>query len=55
LIVFLDLLEIAETQQVKLTVLLSKIDDVINSVVRQCSFDRFEELTHTARETYVGS
>ena len=29
---------------------MSKIDDVVNSVVRQCSFDRFEELVHTARE-----
>ena len=29
---------------------MSKIDDVINSVVRQCSFDRFEELAHTARD-----
>jgi oligoendopeptidase F len=50
MIVFRDLLEIAETPEEKLTLLMSKIDDVINSVVRQCSFDRFEELAHTARE-----
>jgi oligoendopeptidase F len=49
MIVFRDLLEIAETPEEKLTLLMSKIDDVINSVVRQCSFDRFEELAHTAR------
>jgi oligoendopeptidase F len=28
---------------------MSRIEDVINSMVRQCSFDRFEELAHTAR------
>lgn len=50
MIVFRDLLDIAETPEEKLTLLMSKIDDVINSVVRQCSFDRFEELAHTARE-----
>jgi oligoendopeptidase F len=50
MIVFRDLLEIAETPEEKLTLLISKIDDVVNSVVRQCSFDRFEELAHTARE-----
>lgn len=50
MIVFRDLLALAETPEEKLTLLMSKIDDVINSVVRQCSFDRFEELAHTARE-----
>lgn len=50
MIVFRDLLEMAETPQEKMTLLMSKIDDVINSVVRQCSFDRFEELAHSARE-----
>lgn len=49
MIIFQDLLAIAETPEEKLTLLMSKIDDVINSVVRQCSFDRFEELAHTAR------
>ena len=49
MIVFRDLLELAATPEEKLTLLMSKIDDVINSVVRQCSFDRFEELAHTAR------
>eukprot|EP00547_Thalassionema_nitzschioides_P001343 CAMPEP_0194199932 /NCGR_PEP_ID=MMETSP0156-20130528/756_1 /TAXON_ID=33649 /ORGANISM="Thalassionema nitzschioides, Strain L26-B" /LENGTH=619 /DNA_ID=CAMNT_0038924883 /DNA_START=41 /DNA_END=1900 /DNA_ORIENTATION=+ len=50
MIVFRDLLELAATPEEQLTLLMSKIDDVVNSVVRQCSFDRFEELTHTARE-----
>eukprot|EP00539_Tryblionella_compressa_P011008 CAMPEP_0178782570 /NCGR_PEP_ID=MMETSP0745-20121128/3220_1 /TAXON_ID=913974 /ORGANISM="Nitzschia punctata, Strain CCMP561" /LENGTH=287 /DNA_ID=CAMNT_0020440019 /DNA_START=86 /DNA_END=949 /DNA_ORIENTATION=+ len=49
MILFRDLLAMAPTPQEKLTLLMSKIDDVINSVVRQCSFDRFEELAHTAR------
>jgi oligoendopeptidase F len=49
MIVFRDLLELAQTPQEKWTLLMSKIDDVINSVVRQCCFDRFEELAHTAR------
>lgn len=50
MIVFRDLLELAKTPQERLTLLMSKIDDVVNSVVRQCSFDRFEELAHSARE-----
>lgn len=50
MIVFRDLLELAASPEEQLTLLMSKIDDVVNSVVRQCSFDRFEELTHTARE-----
>ena len=29
--------------------LMSKIDDIINSVVRQCSFDAFEAKVHSAR------
>jgi oligoendopeptidase F len=28
---------------------MSKIDDIINSVVRQCGFDAFEEEVHSAR------
>ena len=35
--------------QERLAMLVGKIDDIINSVNRQCSFDRFEELAHTAR------
>jgi len=51
MIVFRDLLALAqEDPRERLTLLMSKIDDVINSVVRQCSFDRFEELAHTARD-----
>ena len=50
MIVFRDLLELSKTPQERLTLLMSKIDDVINSVVRQCSFDYFEELAHSARE-----
>jgi len=50
MIVFRDLLGLAKSPQERLTLLMSKIDDVINSVVRQCSFDRFEELAHNARD-----
>jgi oligoendopeptidase F len=49
MIVFRDLLDLAKNLEERLTLLMSKIDDVINSVVRQCSFDRFEELAHAAR------
>lgn len=49
MIVFRDLLALSKSKEEKLSLLMSKIDDVINSVVRQCSFDRFEELAHTAR------
>lgn len=49
MIVFRDLLAKAPSKEDRLALLLSKIDDIVNSVVRQCSFDRFEELVHTAR------
>lgn len=49
-IVFRDLLKMATSPHERLSLLMSKIDDTINSVVRQCSFDRFEELAHTARK-----
>eukprot|EP00581_Thalassiosira_minuscula_P010123 CAMPEP_0183709544 /NCGR_PEP_ID=MMETSP0737-20130205/5568_1 /TAXON_ID=385413 /ORGANISM="Thalassiosira miniscula, Strain CCMP1093" /LENGTH=625 /DNA_ID=CAMNT_0025937673 /DNA_START=100 /DNA_END=1977 /DNA_ORIENTATION=- len=50
MIVFRDLLAQSSSKEEELTLLMSKIDDVVNSVVRQCSFDRFEELLHSARE-----
>ena len=50
MVLFRDLLDLAKTPEERLAWLMSKIDDVVNSVVRQCSFDRFEELAHTARE-----
>lgn len=50
MIVFRDLLDLASGPGERLSLLMSKIDDVINSVVRQCSFDYFEELAHGARE-----
>lgn len=50
MIVFRDLLAMAKSPAERLSLLMSKIDDTINSVVRQCSFDRFEELAHTARK-----
>ncbi|CAB9523133.1 Oligoendopeptidase F [Seminavis robusta] len=50
MIVFRDLLEMAKSKGERLSLLMSKIDDILNSVVRQCSFDRFEELAHTARQ-----
>ena len=49
MIVFRDLLDKCATKEERLAMLMSKIDDIINSVVRQASFDRFEELFHTAR------
>ena len=49
MIVFRDLLALASTPEERLSLLMSKIDDTVNSGVRQCSFDRFEELAHTAR------
>eukprot|EP00958_Prasinococcus_capsulatus_P022115 scaffold3068_cov401-Prasinococcus_capsulatus_cf.AAC.49 len=50
MIVFRDLLDSAPSPAERLAMLMSKIDDIINSVVRQCSFDRFEELVHTSRK-----
>ena len=50
MIVFRDLLAQSSSKEEELTLLMSKIDDVVSSVVRQCSFDRFEELVHTARD-----
>ena len=51
MIVFRDLLDLAKDNKAEqLSLLMKKIDDVVNSVVRQCSFDYFEELAHTARE-----
>jgi oligoendopeptidase F len=50
MIVFRDLLQMATSPAERLSLLMGKIDDILNSVVRQCSFDRFEELAHTARK-----
>lgn len=49
MIVFRDMLHACPSPAERLSMLMSKIDDVINSVVRQCSFDRFEERLHAAR------
>lgn len=49
MIVFRDLLAKAPTKADRLAMLIEKIDDVVNSVVRQCSFDYFEELVHSSR------
>eukprot|EP00921_Rhytidocystis_pertsovi_P017383 GHVQ01027342.1.p1 GENE.GHVQ01027342.1~~GHVQ01027342.1.p1 ORF type:complete len:781 (+),score=119.78 GHVQ01027342.1:229-2571(+) len=53
MIVFRDLLDKAESDEERLSMLMSKVDETINSVVRQCSFDRFEELIHTARKNGI--
>jgi pepF/M3 family oligoendopeptidase len=50
MVVFRDLLDKCTSKEERLALLMSKIDDIINSVVRQASFDRFEELFHTARQ-----
>lgn len=49
MIVFRQMLHDCPSPAERLSMLMSKIDDVINSVVRQCSFDRFEEKLHAAR------
>lgn len=49
MIVFRDLLAKAPSDEDRLAMLMSKIDDIINSVVRQCGFDAFEEKVHAAR------
>ena len=49
MIVFRDLLEKTPSDEDRLAMIMSKVDDIINSVVRQCSFDQFEEKVHNAR------
>jgi oligoendopeptidase F len=49
MIVFRDLLAKSPSDEDRLAMLMSKIDDIINSVVRQCGFDAFEEEVHSAR------
>ena len=49
MVVFRGLLANATDDAERLSMLMEKIDSIVNSVVRQASFDRFEELVHTAR------
>jgi len=49
MIVFRDLLAKAPSKEDRLAMLMSKIDDIVNSVVRQCSFDNYEQQVHEAR------
>lgn len=49
MIVFRDLLEKTPSDEDRLAMLMGKIDDIINSVVRQCGFDAFEEKVHAKR------
>ena len=49
MIVFRDLLEKSPSDEDRLAMLMGKIDDIINSVVRQCGFDAFEEKIHSKR------
>lgn len=53
MIVFQDLLAKCGTEEERLAMLLEKIDSIVNAVVRQCSFDRFEQLVHEARKEGV--
>jgi oligoendopeptidase F len=39
----------APSKEDRLAMLMSKIDDIVNSVVRQCSFDNYEQQVHEAR------
>ena len=50
MIVFRDLLERAPSDQDRLQMIMGKCDDIINSVVRQCSFDAFEAKVHEKRQ-----
>ena len=38
-----------KSKEDRLAMLMQKVDDIVNTVVRQCSFDFFEEKAHTAR------
>ena len=49
MIVFRDLLEKSPSDEDRLAMLMGKIDDIINSVVRQCGFDAFEKKIHSKR------
>ena len=49
MIVFRDLLAKAPSDEDRLAMLMSKIDDIVNSVVRQCGFDAFEAKVHSKR------
>eukprot|EP00918_Siedleckia_nematoides_P070741 GHVU01154449.1.p1 GENE.GHVU01154449.1~~GHVU01154449.1.p1 ORF type:complete len:659 (-),score=167.71 GHVU01154449.1:554-2530(-) len=49
MVVFRDLLDGCTDDRARLQLLMQKLDDVVNSVVRQCSFDRFEQLVHESR------
>ena len=49
MIVFRDLLAKAPSDEDRLAMLMGKIDDIINSVVRQCGFDAFEAKVHSKR------
>ncbi|EZG87291.1 oligoendopeptidase F [Gregarina niphandrodes] len=50
MLVFKKLLDAQPNDALKLEHLMVKINDIMNSVVRQISFDRFEELVHNARQ-----
>ena len=50
MIVFRDLLERAPSDQDRLQMIMGKCDDIINYVVRQCSFDAFEAKVHEKRQ-----
>lgn len=50
MVTFRDLLDNAPTKEDRLAMLLGKIDDIINSTVRQCSFDHFEASVHERRK-----
>ena len=51
MIVFRDLLDRAPSDADRLQMIMGKCDDIINSVVRQCSFDAFEAKVHEKRQS----
>lgn len=53
ILVFYAMLHSIESKEEQLMMILQRIDNIVNCVVRQCSFDRFEELVFTERQRGV--
>ena len=51
IITFNKLFAAAQTDEQRLSMLVSKLDDILATVHRQISFNRFEDMIHTARRT----
>ncbi|CAN5388355.1 M3 family oligoendopeptidase [soil metagenome] len=51
MLVFKSLLEKTSTKEERLSLIMDKIDDIVSTVFRQVSLNRFEDAMHTARRT----